>query len=256
MKACLGQKVKISLPKAYQTAKPKKSLVVKGVPAEVTEQEFKDFFNLNKINYSKAERFTSEKDGGVLEILKLDIEAEALITENLTCPITGIIYRVEKFRTPISVQQCWNCQNFCHSAKTCRSKTKCVISGESHHHKGCPNKEKSSHNAPILKDHMLHPTKGVQHTKNRNLENMWWPVKNHMPQFYAKTHLPRNPRISADQIIKFVANVAIQVDQDKFGTQNPPRMQLTKSQVCVAEFLKLPKIILVLTSRESACLML
>ena len=38
MKACLGQKVRISLPKAYQTAKPEKSLVVKGVPAEVTEQ--------------------------------------------------------------------------------------------------------------------------------------------------------------------------------------------------------------------------
>ena len=42
MKVCLGQKVKISLPKAYQTAKPKKSLVVKGVLAEVTEQEFKE----------------------------------------------------------------------------------------------------------------------------------------------------------------------------------------------------------------------
>ena len=36
MTACLGQKVKISLPKAYQTAKPKKSLIVNGVPAEVT----------------------------------------------------------------------------------------------------------------------------------------------------------------------------------------------------------------------------
>ena len=42
MKACPGQKVKISLPKAYQTAKPKKSLTVKGVPAEVTKQEFKE----------------------------------------------------------------------------------------------------------------------------------------------------------------------------------------------------------------------
>ena len=54
MKACLGQKVKISLPKAYQTAKPKKSLVVKGVSAEVTEQEFKEFPDLNKINYAKV----------------------------------------------------------------------------------------------------------------------------------------------------------------------------------------------------------
>ena len=46
----------------------------------------------------------------VLEMFKLEIkddtEAEPLITENLTCPITGIIYRVEEFRTPISVQQC------------------------------------------------------------------------------------------------------------------------------------------------------
>ena len=65
MKACLGQEVKISLPKAYQTAKPKKSLVVKGVMAEVTEQKFKEFLDLNKINYAKAERLTSKKDGRV-----------------------------------------------------------------------------------------------------------------------------------------------------------------------------------------------
>ena len=106
MKACLSQKVKISLPKAYQTAKPKKSLVVKGMPVEVTEQEFKKFLDLNKINYAKAERLTSKKDGRVLEIFTLEIkddtEAKLLTTENLTCPITGFIYRVEEFRTPIS----------------------------------------------------------------------------------------------------------------------------------------------------------
>ena len=68
MKACPGQNVKISLPNAYQTAKPKKSLVVKGVSAEVTEQEFKEILDLNKINYAKAERLTSKKDGRVVEI--------------------------------------------------------------------------------------------------------------------------------------------------------------------------------------------
>ena len=73
---------------------------------------------------------------------KDDTEAEALITENLICPITGITYRVEKFCTPTSVQQCWNCQSFGHSAKTCRYKAKCLICGERHHHKGCPNKER------------------------------------------------------------------------------------------------------------------
>ena len=98
MKDCLGQKVKISLPKAYQAAKPKKSLVVKGVLVKVTEQDFKEFLDLNKTNYAKAERLTSKKDGSVLEMLKLEIkddtEAEEIITENLTCPITNIIYRV------------------------------------------------------------------------------------------------------------------------------------------------------------------
>ena len=176
MKACLGQKVKISLPKAYQTAKPKKSLVLKKVLAEVTEQEFKEFLDLNKVNYAKAERLASKKDGRVQEIFKLEIKddtkAEALITENLTCPIAGIIYRVEEFRTPISVQQCWNCQSFGHSAKTCRSKTKCLICGEGHHHKGCPNKEKNSRNAPTVKDHRLHPTKDVQHISNHAKQAM------------------------------------------------------------------------------------
>ena len=68
MKACLGQNVKISWPKAYQSPQPKKTLVVKGVPAEVSEQQFKEFLDLNKINYAKAEWLISRKDGRVLEI--------------------------------------------------------------------------------------------------------------------------------------------------------------------------------------------
>ena len=46
MKACLGQNVKISLPKAFQSSQPKKSLVIKGVPAKVSEQKFKEFLHL------------------------------------------------------------------------------------------------------------------------------------------------------------------------------------------------------------------
>ena len=82
------------------------------MPTEVSEQEFKEFLDLNKINYAKAERLISKKDGRVLQIFELEIkddtEAEALIAENLTCPATGCIYRLEEFRTPISVQQCYN----------------------------------------------------------------------------------------------------------------------------------------------------
>ena len=146
MKAALGQKVKVSLPKAFQINKAhSKSLVVKGVPTDITESEFKEFFDINKINYAKAERLKSQKDGRILPIFQLDIsdpdEAEALLSENLACNITGIIYQVEEFRKPVSVMQCFHCQSFGHSAKNCRSKQKCLLCGESHFRKGCPNKE-------------------------------------------------------------------------------------------------------------------
>ena len=56
MKAALGQKVRISFPKAYQINKAStKSLVVKGVPTDITVSEFKEFLDLNKISYAKAE---------------------------------------------------------------------------------------------------------------------------------------------------------------------------------------------------------
>ena len=64
MKAALGQKVKVSLPKAYQISKVQsKSLAVKGVPTGITEVEFKEFLDLSKITYAKAERLKSKKDG-------------------------------------------------------------------------------------------------------------------------------------------------------------------------------------------------
>ena len=96
MKASSGKNVSASLPKAYQTAKAaSKTLVVKGVPTEVLEKDFKEFLGLNKITYTKAERMTSKKDGRVLQMFKLEIkdeaEAKALISQNLTCHITGII---------------------------------------------------------------------------------------------------------------------------------------------------------------------
>ena len=57
MKTSLGQNVLASLPKAYQTAKTaSKTLVVKEVPTEVSEKDFKEFLDLNKIIYAKAER--------------------------------------------------------------------------------------------------------------------------------------------------------------------------------------------------------
>ena len=67
MKAAPGQTVKVSLPKPFQTNKNQsKSLAVKGVLTDITDSEFKEFLDLNKINFAKAERLKSKKDGRVL----------------------------------------------------------------------------------------------------------------------------------------------------------------------------------------------
>ena len=56
MNACLGKNLKISLPKAYQNKDKSKTLIVKGVPTEFTNDEFKQVLDHNKIKYTKAER--------------------------------------------------------------------------------------------------------------------------------------------------------------------------------------------------------
>ena len=60
MKACLGKNLKISLPRAYQNQTKSKTLVVKGVPTEFTDEEFNQVLDHNKISYAKAEHMQSK----------------------------------------------------------------------------------------------------------------------------------------------------------------------------------------------------
>ena len=173
----MNKNVKVSLPKAFQTNKVQtNSLAIKGVPTDITDSEFTEFLDLNKINYAKAKRSKSKTDGRVLPIFQLEIndqtETEALISQNLVGNVTGIVYKVEEFRQPISVTQCFNCQSFGHLAKNCRSKIKCLIYGESHSHKGCPNKEVKTQSVPVVRGHILHHTKGILSKKSRNSDSM------------------------------------------------------------------------------------
>ena len=115
------------------------------MPTEFTNDEFKQIFDHNKIKHAKAERMKSRRDGRSLQMFQTELsdpaEAEAIISNNITCPQIGIISEVEAFRAPISVRQCYNCQNFGQSAKNCKAKIKCVNCGEGHSHKGCPSRE-------------------------------------------------------------------------------------------------------------------
>ena len=96
-------------PKPTKLKKKKnKCLAVKGVPTDITANEFKEFLDLNKITYAEAERLKSKKDGRVLPIFQLEIsdpaEAEVLLSQNLLCNVTGIVYKVEEFGQPVSVR--------------------------------------------------------------------------------------------------------------------------------------------------------
>ena len=90
-----------------------------------------------------------------------------------------------------------------------------------------------SQNAPTVKDHMLHPTKGVQHTKNRHLGNMWWTAKNRYASILRQNSSPLKPQdkaltFSAEQLIKFVANMAFEVAQPQVCYANPNQDAIDK----------------------------
>ena len=72
MKACLGKNLKISLPKAYQIKEKSKTLVVKGVSTEFTNDEFKQILDHNKIKHAKAERMKSKRDGRSLQMFQME----------------------------------------------------------------------------------------------------------------------------------------------------------------------------------------
>ena len=69
-------------------------------------------------------------------------QAEALISWELICRKTGIVFKVEEFRITPSIQQCFKCKGFGHKAQNCTIKQKCVVCGEAHSHKNCPNRNK------------------------------------------------------------------------------------------------------------------
>ena len=242
MKAVLGKNVKISLPNTFQTSKEQtKSLAVKRVPTDTTDDEFKEFLDRHKISYAKSERLKSKTDGRVLPTFCLEIndpsEAEALISQNLVCQITGIVYEVEEFGSPALVKQCYNCQSFRHSDKTCRSKQKCLICGENHSHKGCLNREVRKPECANCKGPHVASYKACpkhkkqafrQHVVDNQKENPSTVSQNALQQ--PKT-TNETFTFSAEQFTKFVANVVIQIAQPQVCYPNPKQDTLDISSL-------------------------
>ena len=237
VKAALGKNVRISLPKAYQISpKQNKCLAVKGVPTDITEADFKEFLDLNKISYTKAERLKSKKDGRVLPIFQLELsdpaKAEALLSQNLMCNVTGIVYKVEEFRQPVStanVSDTWHktvspSKNVSSVVRTIHTKDaqkeakqpKCANCSGPHvaSYKGCPKYKKQA-----FRQHVVNNQKTYAATVSQ---------KSH-PQPKTQQTSP----FTAEQLTKFVANVAIQIAQPQVCYPNPKQDMLDpKSSMC------------------------
>ena len=125
--------VKVSLPKSYRSADASKGkfLVFKEVSSNITLDDFKELSDFNKIS---------------IPFIKLKChnpkQAEELLLRGRVRQKTGIIFRVEEFRTTPSIQQCFKCQGFGHKESNCTKNQKCVVCSEAHSHKNCPNNEK------------------------------------------------------------------------------------------------------------------
>ena len=185
----------------------------------------------------------SKRDGRILQMFQIELsdpaEAKAIISSKITCTQTGIIFKVEEFRAPISVQQCYNSQNFGHSAKSCQAKIKCVICGEGYSHKGCPNREKQQPKCANCKGPHVANYKGCPAYKKQVFRQH--AVDNQksyasiLKQNSAPTPQPKGDTftLTADQVVKFVAIVAIQIAQTQVCYTTAPKDAVDKkSSLC------------------------
>ena len=235
MQQVFGPKVKMSLTKSYHSADAKKDkiLVFKGVSNKISLEDFKQLLDFNKITHAEAERMKSKRTGRDLPFIKVKCanpkQAEALISGGLICQKTGIIFKVEKFRITPSIQQCFKCQGFGHKAQNCTKKQKCVVCGEAHSHKDCPNKNKKTPKCANCRGPHVPNYRGCPAYKDQAFRQHV--VQNQIS--YASIVKQASPpppnntfNFTAEQIVSLVTNVVLQIAQPQLCTKNLPEKQV------------------------------
>ena len=235
MQQVLGKKVKMSLPRSYHSADAKKDkiLVFKGVSNNITIEDFKQLLDFNKITHAKAERMKSKRTGKDLPFIKIKSDdpkqAKALISGGLIGQKTGIIFKVKEFRITPSIQQCFKCQGFRHKAQNCTKKQRCVVSGEAHSHKDCPNRNKKTPKCANCREPHVANYRGCHAYKDQPFR--WHVVQNQI--FYASIVKQASPpppnntfNFTAEQIVSLVTNVVLQIAQPQLCTKNLPEKQV------------------------------
>ena len=146
-------------------------------------------------------------------------QAEALFLGGLVCQKTGIIFKLEEFSIAPSIQQCFKCQGFGHKAPNCTKKPKCVVCGEAHSHKNCPNKEKRKPKCANCRGPHVANYKGCPAYKDQ-------PSRQHVVQNQVSCasilhHYPPSNtfNFTVEQIVSLVTNVVIQVTLPQLCTK-------------------------------------
>ena len=108
---------------------------------------------------------------------------------------------------------------------------------------------------------MLHPTKGVQNTKKQAFRQHVVDSQKSYASILRQNSAPPQPQdkaftFLAEQLIKFVANVAIQVAQPQICYANPNQDAIDKKSSLCRRVSEAAKNHLGVKSLESACLML
>ena len=152
-----------------------------------------------------------------------------------------------------------NCQSFGHSAKNCKSKQKCLVRGECHSHKGCPNNEAEKPKCAICKGLHVASYKGCPEYKRQAFGQH---VVNNQKSYAAAVgqNTLTQPKTSktfsftAEQLTKFVANVVIQIAQPQVCYPNPKQDMLDLKFSMCRKILIQPKRFSVLTLLGRTCL--
>ena len=208
-------------------------MVFKGVSNKISLEDFKQLLDFNKITHAEAERMKSKRTGRDLPFIKVKCDnpkqAEALILGGLICQKTGIIFKVEEFRITPSIQQCFKCQGFGHKAQNCTKKQKCVVCGEAHSHKDCPNKNKKTPKCANCRGPHVANYRGCPAYKDQAFRQH---VVQHQISYASIVKQASPPPLNntfnftAEQIVSLVTNVVLQIAQPQLCTKNLPEKQV------------------------------
>lgn len=129
---------------ALQEDKPL-SVVIRGVPVEITEAEVEQDLAAQGLPAAKAARMKRGRERTPMPMVLVHLErTEASKGVYNIRKIHGINITVETPRPRTDITQCFRCQGFGHTQRECRIKPKCVKCAEEHFAAECPKKTRDT----------------------------------------------------------------------------------------------------------------